>query len=103
MRFEMLHPSENAEATYGFDPFLLFFVEVMKGSIVVEQCDALHADGRLEGVLRVLVRHGFLDDMDVVLAHDALAHTRDWSRIEDLGVRRAAEVLDGLRRAADEP
>ncbi len=103
MRFEMMHPNNTGlTAVFGFDLFLSHFVEVTNGDRIVEEYDALHGDGRLEGVVRVLVAHGFLVEEDVALAHEALAHSY-WPDIEDLGLRRAAEVLSNLRAAADEP
>ncbi|MBI2378013.1 MAG: hypothetical protein HYV07_28690 [Deltaproteobacteria bacterium] len=108
-RFKIKHPADEAtRAHYGTDPFLSWWVEVHQKDKVIESYDGISPDdSTMEGLLRVLVRHGFFSEFDVAEAHSWLPHVEDLSEIgdgedkeADESVQRAATVISNLKGAA---
>ncbi len=105
MRFTITHPTDTTlRAVYGWDHALGFWIDVRRRGRLQEARDALREAGGVTSVgdiLATLVAHSFLDEDNVHEAMSMLAHV-DATDIEDPDERRAAEVIERLRRAGAE-
>ena len=101
MRFDLAHPVRpRMTVSYGWDEHLGWWAEV-RGPGRNDTYDELTTPGTTpSGVLQVLLRHGFITEDHLRTAADALAEMLV-EEIEDADVRRAAEVIQNLRTAAD--
>ena len=104
MRAKVKHPSDaQLAAVVGFNRTKVgFFAEVRQGGKLIEEYDSLTSDQTtLRGVFQVLIKHGFISQDDLTEAIGFLAEMSA-EKIQDDGVRRAAEVLEKLKSAAGE-
>ena len=106
MRFERQHPRRATwKAVYGWNPTLGWFCTLYQGERIVAAYHARTApDSRLKGVVGLLVEHGYFEGSGadaVVEAYDLLQVVDDVEDIEDPDIRRAAQVLVNLKKAAN--
>ncbi len=95
------HPTARKRtATYGFDRAVGFFVNIERKDMLIAEYDRLRPGyDELNGALRFLVEHGFLQAADI----DEAVRLSPVLLPEEMepGAGRAAEVIENLRRAAD--
>ena len=96
------HPHKsNTHALYGWDRAVEFFVTVFEDARQVAEYDRLQPGYRdLQGAVEFLAAHGFFEPDDIAVAGQQLAYVLP-DDFEDPSLRRCAEVIVGLRRAAD--
>lgn len=101
MRFELEHPDEDhVNAVYGHDHAIGFFVEIRVRDKPLLAYDNTHSGYRhLQGALDLLIEAEFFTSVDVTDAHQWLQHFMS-AEIPDADSRRAAQVIENMRRAA---
>jgi hypothetical protein len=105
VRFTLEHPLlDGWVAIYGFHFDLRYFAEVTENGVPVESYDALHPGvTSIEGVLCVLVRHGFVDPVALAEAEARrLLPDAEHPEPPDDTIKRATEVLSNLHRATSD-
>jgi hypothetical protein len=103
VRFELEHPDEpGVKAVYDHDRMIGFFVEIRVHEKPLLAYDNTRSGYRqLQGAINLLVEAEFFSREDVADAHQwlrCLVH----EEMPDEDTRRAAEVIENLRRAAAE-
>ena len=104
MRLTLEQPkNRDLEAICGYDRALGFFCEVRRGGRIVEEYDLLTCHpNTLQGLLDLLIDHGFLKRPDLEEALTLLMTIRNPSEIRDETVRQAALLVYRLKEAAGE-
>lgn len=102
MRTTLRHDTdERMVAVYGVDPFLGFFAEVRRRGRLLGAYDNLRVPGgtSIQGVLDLLVEHGYFTQGDIAEAMGMLAIV-DACDLPAGAVQRAGLVVERLRSAA---
>lgn len=102
MQRKIEHPTKpNVHALYGWDRAVEFFVTIFEDARRIAEYDRVNPGYRdLQGALETLAEHGFFEPGDIPIAAQELAHFMP-DDIEDPSLRRCAEVILALRRAAN--
>ena len=104
MRFEIRHPTRAAWlAVYGHNPTLGWFCTLYQDRRIVVAYSARTAPrNRMAGVLWLHVHHGYFEAGSVAQAYDLLQVVDCLEDIEDHDIRRAAEVIQNLKKAGNQ-
>jgi hypothetical protein len=103
VRFELEHPNEDyVKAVYGHDKVIGFFVEVQVRDKPLLAYDSTRSGYRhLQGAVDLLTEADFFTVVDVANAHQWLRYLMH-EEVPDEDTRRAAEVIENMRKAAVE-
>jgi len=104
MTGKIKHPTRPAcVAHYGFSIRKGFWTEVYESGRQTASCSLQTApDNRMASVLWLMVAQGFFNADDVPQAYDLLQVVDDRNEIDNPQIRRAAEVIERLKREASQ-